>query len=65
MPPYKILIVEDDPVIQSQLQTLLAGNGYTAVIADPPASAPDTVKELSPHLILMDVRLPGEDGFSL
>lgn len=63
--PYKILIVEDDPVIQTQLQTLLTGNGYTAVIADPPASAPDTVKELSPHLVLMDIRLPGESGFSL
>lgn len=65
MMPYKILIVEDDPVIQTQLQTLLTGNGYTAVIADPPASAPDTVKELSPHLVLMDIRLPGESGFSL
>ena len=31
MKPYKILIIEDDPVIQSELEILLRGNGYTAV----------------------------------
>lgn len=31
MKPYKILIIEDDPVIQGEMETLLRGNGYTAV----------------------------------
>ena len=32
MKPYKILIIEDDPVIQSELEILLRGNGYTACL---------------------------------
>lgn len=27
----KIMIIEDDPVIQGELQTLLNGNGYTTL----------------------------------
>lgn len=65
MAPYKILIAEDDPVIQSQLRTLLSGNGYEALTADPPSAAPDIVKAQSPHLVLLDIKLPGESGFSL
>ena len=30
---YKILIIEDDPVIQNELQILLGGNGYTVIKA--------------------------------
>ena len=31
MKRYKIMIIEDDPVIQGELQTLLNGNGYTTI----------------------------------
>ena len=31
MQPYKIMVIEDDPIIQEELQTLLNGNGYEAV----------------------------------
>ena len=30
MEKYKILIIEDDPIIQTELQVLLNGNGYEA-----------------------------------
>lgn len=65
MPSYKILIVEDDPVICSQMQTLLNGNGYTAATAGPSDDIVDIVKTTPPHLILLDIKLPGESGFSL
>lgn len=62
---YKILIEEDDPVIQSQLRILLAGNGYTAVAADLNTPVADTVRARNPHLILLDISLPREEGFSV
>ena len=65
MPPYKIMIVEDDPLIRSQLQTLLNGNGYVTLTPDPLADIADAVKDRQPHLLLLDIRLPGESGFSL
>ena len=65
MPPYKIMIVEDDPLIRSQLQTLLHGNGYVTLTPDPLADIAGAVKDRQPHLLLLDIRLPGESGFSL
>lgn len=65
MPSQKILIIEDDPVIRTQLQTLLAGNGYEAFTTEDFSQVIGTVKRVEPHLVLLDIRLPGEDGFSL
>ena len=48
----KILIVEDDEAIRTELITLLRSNGYMTVDAQPC------------DLILMDINLPGENGFT-
>ena len=48
----KILIVEDDEAIRTELITLLRANGYSPVEAQPC------------DLILMDINLPGESGFA-
>ncbi len=62
---YRILIIEDDVVIQTQLRNLLAGNGYeTEAINDFPVSM-EQLKSFQPHLILLDIKLPGSDGFSV
>lgn len=61
----KILIVEDDPVIQSQLATLLTGNGYEVEAATDFTSVADTAKAFQPHLILLDIALPGTSGFTV
>ena len=65
MKTYKILIIEDDPVIQSELETLLRGNGYTAVSVKDFSKVNDTFKAEEPHLILLDIKLPNESGFSI
>ena len=62
---YKIMVIEDDPVIQEELQALLEGNGYVTAGAEDFSSVIETVKKEKPHLILLDIKLPGESGFTL
>lgn len=65
MNPYKILITEDNSVIQSELRTLLAGNGYDVFVVTDFSRTIQQVKEKAPHLILLDIKLPQDNGFSL
>lgn len=62
---HKIFIIEDDIVIQTQLKNLLAGNGYDVFSVTDFSKAVQQVRELEPHLILLDIKLPQENGFSL
>lgn len=62
---YKIVIIEDDPTIREQLKTLLLGNGYTVETVSDFADAAEQVKAHSPHLVLLDIRLPGCSGFEI
>lgn len=61
----RILMIEDDPVIQTQLKTLLAANGYEAEAVTDFSKTIEQMKEFQPHLILLDISLPEIDGFSL
>ncbi len=62
---HRILIIEDDVVIQAQLRNLLTGNGYEAETINDFPVAMEQVKSFQPHLILLDIKLPGNDGFSV
>ena len=61
----KILVVEDDPVICAELITLLEGNSYEASAATDFSSVIKTVKDVQSHLILLDIKLPQTNGFTL
>lgn len=63
--PYKILVVEDDPVIRQQLQLLLAGSGYQVEAAGDAPAALDRMKTFAPQLVLLDIGLPGASGLEL
>lgn len=60
-----ILIIEDDNEIARLTEIYLQSTGYeTTVVADG-HFAIDTIKKLSPDLILLDLMLPGVDGFDI
>lgn len=65
MEPYKIMVIEDDVIIQSELQTLLSANGYTVTLVKNFSAVIETIKLENPHLILLDIKLPQDNGFSL
>ena len=61
----KILIIEDDLTIQTQLQTLLAGNGYEVAAVTDFSKVIEQSKAFAPHLVLLDIKLPGISGFEI
>lgn len=58
----KILIVDDDEHICEALRQFLAAEGHTPIIASSAESALEKFAGEQPELVLMDVRMPGEDG---
>jgi DNA-binding NtrC family response regulator len=60
-----ILIVDDENVMRSALGALLAGDGYGVLEAENAERGFELFRERSPDLVLLDVRMPGEDGVSL
>ena len=62
---YKIFIIEDDSIIQTELKTLLAVNNYDVFVASNFENVIQDIKKQQPHLILLDIKLPNESGFSI
>ncbi|PKO07412.1 MAG: DNA-binding response regulator [Chloroflexi bacterium HGW-Chloroflexi-3] len=61
----KILIVEDEISLQETLAYNLKKQGYDVVIAGDGPSALESVRSSKPDLILLDIMLPGMDGFEV
>ena len=61
----RVLVVEDDLAIQLLITETLRTRGYdTATVAEGTAAVP-TAREFSPDLVLLDIGLPGIDGFEV
>ena len=59
----KILVVDDDPVNVAMLEAVLTGAGYDLLSAQGGAGAIELANNEHPDLILLDVQMPGIDGF--
>jgi two-component system cell cycle sensor histidine kinase/response regulator CckA len=60
-----LLIIDDDPDARDVLQQLLSGPDYTLTFASTGADGLAKAAELTPDLILVDVLMPGMDGFAV
>ena len=59
----KILIVDDSPTERHVLNDMLTKAGYEVVACDNGEDAIAKAKQIKPDLILMDVVMPGLNGF--
>ena len=62
---YRILIIEDDPHIAEGLKLNLTMQGYDVSIAGDGVCGLDSWRHWRPHLIVLDIMLPGIDGLSV
>lgn len=58
----RIVIVEDERDILELLNMILTRAGYEVYLCDNGRNALDLIKTIRPHLVLLDVMLPGFDG---
>jgi two-component system cell cycle response regulator len=58
-----ILVVDDMPENVTLLSRILSHQGYTVITADSGAKAVECAQEFSPDLILLDINMPGMDGY--
>lgn len=63
--PKKILIVDDEPNIIVPLEFLMEQNNYDVRVAETGEQALEIISAYEPDLILLDIMLPGIDGYEV
>jgi two-component system response regulator MtrA len=61
----QLLVVEDDPSLREVIRLGLEGEGYRVAVAEDGPSALIAFASSPPDLVLLDVMLPGLDGFAV
>ena len=61
----RILAVDDDMQVLRHIRNTLSQAGYTPVVTVNPDEAQHLIEREAPHLILLDLMLPGTDGIEL
>lgn len=65
MPDSRIMVVDDDPTVRELINDYLSNQGYEVQEADSASAARTQLEDFVPHVVLLDIGLPGEDGLSL
>ncbi|MGD9941722.1 MAG: PleD family two-component system response regulator [Burkholderiaceae bacterium] len=65
MPAQKILVVDDSPTERFFIADLLKKKGYQVITAEDGQEALRIVKAERPSLVVLDVVMPGQNGFQV
>jgi two-component system KDP operon response regulator KdpE len=63
--PQRILVVDDEPPIRRFLRTSLEAHGYDIAEAVSGEDALDAIARMPPDVVVLDLGLPGMDGFAV
>jgi DNA-binding response OmpR family regulator len=61
----RLLVVDDDPSVRALLREYLEGHGFAVAEAASGAQMREQIESDLPDAVLLDIRLPGEDGLVL
>lgn len=62
---YSVLVVDDEPNIVLSLEFLMKKAGYTVRVARTGEEAMQAIEATPPDLVLLDVMIPGRNGFDV
>jgi CheY-like chemotaxis protein len=60
-----IMLVDDDDLFLEELGQLLNSSGYETVEVHEARLVADSAKKIRPALILMDLKMPGQNGYEI
>ncbi|MGM0482296.1 MAG: response regulator [Patescibacteria group bacterium] len=61
----KIMIIEDDKLLRDMMSRKLEKEGYQVFLVVDGSEGEDKIREIKPDVILLDLILPGVNGFEL
>jgi two-component system, OmpR family, alkaline phosphatase synthesis response regulator PhoP len=65
MAEHTVMVVDDDPNALDIVRTFLESKGYTVATAKDGSEALGMLEEVKPALVLLDVMMPGMDGWEV
>src|SRR3984885_14888645 len=65
MPNVRLLVVDDNAALRKGLSVRLRANGYEVLFAEDAISATAVILMERPDLVILDLGLPGGDGFDV
>ena len=63
--PLRILVVDDDPAMVGAITALVGTEGHQVITAYDGLTAVKRFREESPDIVLLDLAMPGPDGFTV
>ncbi|EPC02574.1 transcriptional regulator [Litchfieldella anticariensis FP35 = DSM 16096] len=63
--PATLIVVDDDPEIRELLADYLGRHGYRALVAEDAQELRCLLAREAPDLLIVDIMLPGDDGFTI
>jgi DNA-binding response OmpR family regulator len=61
----KVLIIDDNPTLATTLEMILELKGFSIETAGDGITGYNMIKEVMPDIVILDVMLPGMDGFQV
>jgi two-component system KDP operon response regulator KdpE len=61
----RVLVVDDEPQIRRALSSALTAHGYAVAVAEDGATALETIATWAPDAVVLDLVMPGVDGFDV
>ena len=65
IPGTRVLVIDDEPEITDIVDAFLTEAGYVVATENDPANATPKVGEFQPNVILLDIMMPGMDGYDV
>ena len=63
--PFRVMLVDDEPVIRELVQAMLEGGGVEVRCVESGTRALQEAHAFQPHLMLLDIVMPGLDGLAV